>query len=337
MAAEEKDQAMKDRPFQPFLAGAGVLRSRITAARIRRESARTWPGFPASTIGQTDKLEILPLYEAEAGRDFLGGSGVSYLIRTDHATILFDLGNNPQATSPSPLLQNMARLGLSLRDIDLLFISHRHPDHVGGWKWWKDRTFSPDGASQPALGALPVYVSDRLSYPGSRPRLTAAPVRLAEGVMTTGSFTFFEPYPSWHILPDYSEQALAVNVAGLGMVLITGCGHMGLKTLLERARSVFGLPVAGIVGGLHYTDADALALQPEIQYLRKANPGLLALSAHDSGPEAIAAFAQAFPASCRTLRVGEAIGICNPGSGLQPANQPSLPRDQGTDTATASM
>jgi metal-dependent hydrolase (beta-lactamase superfamily II) len=60
------------------------------------------------------------------------------LIRTDSATILFDLGYNMTASSPSPLEGNMASLGLTLDEIDMIVISHRHPDHVGGQNWWTE-------------------------------------------------------------------------------------------------------------------------------------------------------------------------------------------------------
>jgi len=295
--------------FRPFLKGIAFLRRYTTQSRIRRESTQPWPVFADSQIGETRKLEILPLYEANVQNHYQGGSGVSYLVRTDHATILFDLGNNPSSASPSPLEQNMARMGISLKEIDLIFISHRHPDHVGGWQWWNKKTFSLDGVSQPALGTLPIYVCDRITYPGSKPVLTKVPTRLSDGVVTTGLFTFFEPYPAWQIMPNYSEHALAVNVAGLGMIVITGCGHMGLKTLFGRAKAIFHMPVVGVVGGLHYTDAGMGALLPDIQFLRDFHPHIVALSAHDSGPAAIDVFAQAFPESFQPIQVGEAITL----------------------------
>lgn len=297
------------RPIRPLSALAGKLRRLATRLQIRRETA--WPGtrFAAAELGETRTLEILPLYEAAASEGYQCGAGVSYLVRTDAATLLFDLGNNPKAASPSPLAENMRKLGIEPASLDGIFVSHRHPDHVGGWAWWERRTFSLDGVSRPPLGNLPVYASDRIGYPGLRVTRTRKPRRLAAGVMTTGAFTFFESYPSGRILPDYSEQALAVNVANLGIVLIVGCGHMGLRPLLQRIRAVVDVPVHGIVGGLHCTAATAESLRPDIDHLASFHPGLVALSAHDSGPAALAAYAAAFPASFRTIRVAEALRL----------------------------
>jgi 7,8-dihydropterin-6-yl-methyl-4-(beta-D-ribofuranosyl)aminobenzene 5'-phosphate synthase len=278
---------------------------------MRRE-ARTRFSFPADRLGETRSLEILPLYEAAGAQGLRVGKGASYRVRTDHATILFDLGDNPSAESPSPLRANMERLGVSLKEFDRLVLSHRHPDHVGGRRWWDLRSFSTDGASRPGLGGLAVVAPEKVLYPGASVTIADGPASVAEGVATTGPFTFYEPYPVWEILPRDREQALAVRVAGLGIVLIVGCGHMGLKTLLDRADSVFGIPVAGLVGGLHYGGLAADALGDEIRMLKERGLRLIALSPHDSGPRALDAFAAAFPDSFRTLRVGEAVRVSGP-------------------------
>jgi 7,8-dihydropterin-6-yl-methyl-4-(beta-D-ribofuranosyl)aminobenzene 5'-phosphate synthase len=293
-----------------ILAGINFIRKRLARIKIRQE-VQAFSNFAPLKIDETKTLEILPLYEAVSQNELQSGMGVSYLIRTDSATILFDLGNNPSAVSPSPLEQNMAQLGIALDKIDLMVISHRHPDHVGGRKWWDKKTFSPNGIAQPALGTLPIYIPEKVTYPGSNPTLTKKPTRLTNGVATTGTFTFVEPYPVWEIRPNDSEQALAVNVTGQGIVLIVGCGHMGLKALLTRAETVFDAPIIGVVGGLHYSRADADALQPEIRLLEEHHPRIVALSPHDSGPVALEAFERAFPTNYQPIRVGEAIQIGN--------------------------
>lgn len=268
---------------------------------------------PAATtvplsIGETQTFELLPLYEAASLEGLENGHGVSYLIRTDSTTILFDLGYNLNS-SPSPLEKNMAALGISLADIDTLVLSHRHPDHVGGQKWWNANTFSVSGNSQPALAGLSIYVPEAMEYPGSTPVLSTVPVHLAGGVATTGTMTYAQPFPIWLSTPTGDEQSLAVNIHGKGIVLITGCGHMGLKTLLERAQATFDVPVVGVIGGLHYGNASADTLQTEIQLLRELNPVIVALSPHDSNETALEAFAQAFPEAYQDIQVGEPIRL----------------------------
>ena len=289
--------------------GVAFLRMKLAAAEVLRQ-AQSYSETAPLEFGETSSLEVIPLYEnASASGDLQSGLGVSYLIRTDHATILFDLGNNWNGASPSPLLQNMASLGITLDEIDTIVISHRHLDHVGGNNWWSKKTFSLDGATQPPLGERPIYIPEAMSYPGSEPVVSESPVLLAEGVATTGLITYAQPFPLWLAIPKGDEQAIAVNVTGKGLVLITGCGHMGLEALLGRAADVFEVPVAGLIGGLHYGNATTQDLQPEIALVQSLNPLIVALSPHDSGPAAIDAFARAFPAVYQDIQVGKALLI----------------------------
>jgi len=288
----------------------GITFSRLLWAKYQiSRDTNTLSSTEPIKIGETSALEILPLYESAARDGLQSGHGVSYLIRTDSATILFDLGNNMTAASPSPLEQNMADLGISLDEIDMIVISHRHPDHVGGQNWWIQKTFSLDGANQSALGKMPVYIPENMTYPGSSLTLSESPVSLADGIATTGLIAYAQPFPVWLANPKGEEQALAINVTGRGIVLITGCGHMGLKALLSRAENVFDVPVAGIVGGLHYGDADIASLHPEVQLVTDLKPILVALSPHDSDQGVLDGFAQLFPEAYVPIVVGEPIRL----------------------------
>lgn len=110
-------------------------------------------------------------------------------------------------------------------------------------------------------------------------------------------------------MPKGGEQALAVNVSGQGIDLVTGCGHMGLESLLEHAGAFFDVPVVGVVGCLHYGDADMATLQPQGQLLKELNPVVVAFSTHDSGPAVLDGFAQAFPSASTSIVVGQPINI----------------------------
>ena len=283
-------------------------RLQLAKSQINRDAKAMASAAPLD-FGQTQTLEILPLYEKAAQPGLQSGHGVSYLIRTDSATVLFDLGNNMTAASPSPLEQNMESLGISMDEIDMIVISHRHPDHVGGQNWWTERTFSLDGMTQPALGSMSVSIPEKMTYPSGNLTLSKAPMQLADGVASTGLIPYAQPFPIWLSTPKGDEQALAVNVAGQGIVLITGCGHMGLDALLARAENAFDVPVVGVVGGLHYGDVDVASLQTEMDLVRELDPVLVALSPHDSGPAVLDGFAAAFPEAYIFIEVGQPIRL----------------------------
>lgn len=281
-------------------------------------------------LGTTKTLEIIPLIDWYTPDDSLKGeAGVSYLIKTDQSTILFDVGRNADQSDPSPLLHNMKQLGVTLDDFDTLVISHNHGDHVGGRQWGRQKTFSLTN-HQINLGQKRVYSPIPMTYPGLNPIYAENPMIISKGVATIGVIS-----THMFFLGLTPEQALAVNVADRGIVLIVGCGHQTLSKILERAEALFDEPIYGIIGGLHYpvTDSRILTMsgiklqmyfgtgkvpweritieevQNNIALLKKHNPGVVGLSPHDSCNASLAAFRQAFPGIYKEIKVGEKIVI----------------------------
>jgi 7,8-dihydropterin-6-yl-methyl-4-(beta-D-ribofuranosyl)aminobenzene 5'-phosphate synthase len=274
-----------------------------------REIAAEWDNPPAVVppLAKTSRLEIIPLYEEAGSTDeFIIGHGVSYLIRTDSATILMDVGDNPDRSPVAPFEQNMQKLGISWDEIDRIVISHPHPDHVGGVDAWKENTVSMGDFEIPDdLGERLIFVPAPVKFKGAIH--ATIPTLPAPDVATTGVISYPEVFPLSLFNPKGTEQALVVNVNGEGLVLISGCGHPTLERLVERAGSLYGLPVIGVVGGLHYGEASPEELQTHIQFLQARQPKLIALSPHDSSPQAIAAFKDAFPESYQAISVGKPI------------------------------
>lgn len=281
----------------------------IRQVLTNREIAAEWENLPgtAPQLKTTSRLEIIPLYEeAGASDDFIIGHGVSYLIRTDSATILMDVGDNPDGLSVPPFEQNMQKLGIGWDEIDRIVISHPHPDHVGGVVAWREHTVSMGDFELPDdLGDRLIFVPAPVIFKGAIH--ATVPTLPAPDVATTGVISYPEVFPLSLFEPKGTEQALVVNVAGEGLVLISGCGHPTLERFVERAESLYHLPVIGVVGGLHYEEASADDVQAHIQFLQARQPKLVSLSPHDSSPQALAAFEKAFTGSYHALRVGETI------------------------------
>lgn len=289
------------------LSVAAFLFFSVRQTLANRAIERDWEIVPAIVpeLQATSRLEITPLYE-EAGADagYIIGHGVSYLIRTDAATILMDIGHNPDQLEVAPFAHNMKQLGIDWNEVDRIVISHPHPDHIGGIQAWRRHTIS--------FGELPGGMGERLVYVPADMALEGAvhvtiPTLPGPDIATTGVISYPEVYPLSLFEPRGGEQALVVRVADLGLVLITGCGHPTMERLVERAETLYEQPVIGIVGGLHYEKATTEEVLPHIEFLKSRDLQLVALSPHDSSPQALQAFRSAFPDAYQDILVGTTI------------------------------
>jgi 7,8-dihydropterin-6-yl-methyl-4-(beta-D-ribofuranosyl)aminobenzene 5'-phosphate synthase len=313
------------------LVAAVELRNRAGVRKANAELAAHEPS-PIGDFGATRTLTILPLIDWHASRpDLRTEMGVSYLIETDEHRVLFDVGQNTAQESPSPLELNMQALGVTLDTIDRLFISHNHFDHVGGKKNQKNQTFSL-GTRQIPLPGLQAFVPIPMTYPGLNPVHAREPTKVGAGLASTGTI------PRQLVFGWIDEQALVVQVADRGGVIILGCGHQTIPELLKRYDETFSEPLYGIVGGFHYpvpagrlnvmginaqrrfASGDGMLspitmddVEAELRALRARNLGLIGVGGHDSSDEVIAMFADAFGDTYRHVRVGEAIVIEPPG------------------------
>jgi 7,8-dihydropterin-6-yl-methyl-4-(beta-D-ribofuranosyl)aminobenzene 5'-phosphate synthase len=279
-----------------------------------------------------EKLEILPLIDAKTDNPSLKTEhGVSYFIKADDTTILFDLGMNKKDEHPSPLLQNMEKLGVKIEDVDYVFLSHAHHDHTGGEKWVRDNTFGISGKQQD-LSHLTVFTPIKMEHPSAKIQYIPKPHIIGKGIASIG--TISQPMFFWGIA---IEQSLMINVKEKGLVIIVGCGHQGVRAIVERAENIVDkqVPIYGFIGGMHlpipkFPDAKEWMGIPyhefvgtrrpiwqpwsvndvyaAIDSLKIRNVKLVSVSAHDSSDESIETFRSKFDQYI-DLRVGKSIII----------------------------
>jgi len=267
------------------------------------------------------------LYEhvKPASQAMLCENGIAYLIDVTkggrHHVILFDTGLTGIA-----LIHNLARLGRSPDEITHAVISHGHPDHYGGLVALLEKRANPlPVAIHPAAfvpryvygadgNVVPVYnhglAKDELERKGVIWVLAKEPILLAAGVATTGFIPAAVPFEPpiadpgtgatlWMVqdgalvadsTPD--DQAVCINIAGVGLLVLTGCAHAGVVSSTLRAMDVTGVEtIYGIMGGFHlgFPGVSEERSQLTVEKIKSLKPSLVC-PMHCTGVHAISLF-----------------------------------------------
>ncbi len=115
----------------------GFYRSKLGDFELTQfsDGARSFPP-PDSFVRNVPKAEVLAAAEAAhmpAGKVTVPFNPI--LINTGKKLVLIDTGFGPGAASPvGRLVPNMAAAGIDPKSIDIVILSHLHPDHMNGIK-----------------------------------------------------------------------------------------------------------------------------------------------------------------------------------------------------------
>jgi 7,8-dihydropterin-6-yl-methyl-4-(beta-D-ribofuranosyl)aminobenzene 5'-phosphate synthase len=271
------------------------------------------PRMPARLLAGGDTDDAL---RAEHGFSVL----VTIAKETRQTTVLFDAGRTPDG-----LVENMRRLDLSPRDIDIIVLSHGHWDHTTGM----DGLARELGrVNMPVLIHPEFWTRRRLTFPGrdpfelpttSKSALQGAGFEIieqrqpsflfGESLLVTGEvdrrtdfergFPGHEAFRSGTWQPDpliLDDQALVAKVRGHGLVVLTGCGHSGIINILRYVRELTGENrIHAVLGGFHLSGkAFEPIIAPTCDALDEFSPDFL-VPAHCTGWRATHTLAARFP------------------------------------------
>jgi 7,8-dihydropterin-6-yl-methyl-4-(beta-D-ribofuranosyl)aminobenzene 5'-phosphate synthase len=271
----------------------------------------------------TPDLTLTILIDEATSSDnlFVGEFGLSFFVESGKKKILFDTG------SLGAFLANAGMMGIRIRDLDYVVLSHGHDDHTGGLVSLVSYLTEIKNTSHPPI--LPELIAHpRCFYPKPKGPIPNTGSPLAEAEVQRQFFVNLSDRPVWItddlvflgevprrfpfertdpgerkiVMPDGSlkpdllldDSALAFR-SGAGLVIITGCSHSGICNITEYARGVCGeRRVVGIVGGLHLLSPEPKRLAKTGKYLNRLH--LKALHAcHCTSPEARVALADYCP------------------------------------------
>jgi 7,8-dihydropterin-6-yl-methyl-4-(beta-D-ribofuranosyl)aminobenzene 5'-phosphate synthase len=272
-------------------------------------------------LPEMDSLELTPLVEWEHAPGFEREPGVSYWLKSDGGNVLYDIGFGPERGG---LEHNSKKLGFSLADTPTVVISHLHMDHMGGEKAQKTRTVCFPQTMGDTSG-ITCFVPDETNNTDVSTYLVREPMVLPNGMGTTGPLARRLFLMGW-----CEEQAMLINIKGKGLVVISGCTHPGIQTVIEMAQKLSPEPIHAIVGGMHFPLSESRLKKPgfepimifgtgkppwqritrddlnqAIDAINQAGPKRVLLSAHDTCDQGLAIMQKELNAKTEVLKAGE--------------------------------
>jgi 7,8-dihydropterin-6-yl-methyl-4-(beta-D-ribofuranosyl)aminobenzene 5'-phosphate synthase len=215
-------------------------------------------------------MKIINLIEDTNGREeCVAAHGLSFYVETKKNKLLLDLGPSSQT------LENAKALGIDLKEIDTVVLSHGHYDHSGGIIPFtrindKANIYFQESAKEDYYADDGLEAKERYRYIG----IDKAIVSLSKANILNGNskidddievFTIKErshklPSSNKNLLikkgdcfecDDFGhEHFLVVREEGKS-VLLSGCAHNGILSILDAYIEKFGQAPDLVVSGFH--------------------------------------------------------------------------------------
>lgn len=215
--------------------------------------------------------------------------GLSFYVETNQHKILIDAGTT------DAFIYNAEMLGIDLKKVDMVIISHGHYDHTGGLMKFAGINQDARIYMQKTAGADYYHVDDKEErYIGIDKSILALPqLCLVDGNLVIDKevsvFSYISGRKYWpsgnyslkvktekgYIQDEFMhEQCLVINENDK-RTLISGCAHNGIINILERYQGLYeDMPVT-VISGFHmmkgsaYTEEEIAVIRSTAEELTK--------------------------------------------------------------------
>ena len=272
-------------------------------------------------------MKIIVLMEDTCGnRACAYEHGLSLYIETKNHKLLMDAGASDRT------LENAAKLGVDLSQVDMVVLSHGHYDHAGALRTFREMNRSAVIYMQQSALA-DYYHGER--YIGIDKEIGRMPgVRLLSGGLTIDEeISVFTGITGRRFWPG-SNIGLSVRMSGdAGQeqsvqdvfaheqclvireeknLLLSGCAHNGILNILDRYRELYGGNPDVVISGFHmmkktdYTEEEKTVIRQTAEELGKTDA--IFYTGHCTGQRAIDLMKPILGEQLQQIRCGMELG-----------------------------
>ncbi len=240
--------------------------------------------------------------------------GFATVVKTPDETLLFDTGGNSEillfnmkkinypAAEQRGIVKSIERpkgrgiepssasggLNIDPQSIDKVIISHIHADHLGGLKGFLEENknvtvFIPS--------SFPDSIRDMIKNHQAEFTDVYGPQKISKNICSTGKLS-----------GPPKEQSIIIN-SKRGLIIITGCAHPGIISIIKIGKEVFPeQKIYLVVGGFHHPPVSV------VEELKESGVEKIAPS-HCTGDQVIEVFKKEYRDNFIEYGVGKAIEI----------------------------
>ena len=227
-------------------------------------------------------MKITNLIENIQGKqDVLFEHGLSFYIETKKHKLLVDCGQT------DAFLHNGMTLGIDIKEVDSVFLSHGHYDHSGGILPFSQINAKADIYMQ-KKAVLPYYhkTDEEERYIGIAPEISGlTQVKLVDGdwkvddelslfsnvmgrtLWPKGNLELKKRIEDDFVQDEFDHEQYLVITENEKHVLFSGCAHNGILNILAHYYDLYGAYPDAVVSGFHMkkkeytTEDDALIME----------------------------------------------------------------------------
>lgn len=233
-------------------------------------------------------MKIINLVEDTKGNDCLHEHGLSFYIETKKHKLLVDSG------ASDIFLQNADKSGIDLTQVDTFILSHGHYDHAGGLMTFaKINSKAEIYLKKTAAGDYYHISPGDERYIGIDKNIMKLPqiitvdenMEIDEELFLFSDFTE-KQYPEWsnqqlkqkieknYIQDSFQHEQCLVVTCEEQKILLSGCAHNGILSILSRYHQIFGSYPQKVISGFHMMKKSDYTAE-EVEYIRKTAYKLL--------------------------------------------------------------